>query len=161
VPVCRLSGKLPNEGCSQVEVEKDTGEVQVRNMVLTEYFARGSAPKEICELHPSRPWLRRVAGLFGAEGAQPARETDLALPPVSAATPPPPATATTTAHAEAADAKPAAAEQEKPKKRGFWSRLFGRRDKDDRDKSERDDKKQEDEKNEKRPDPRRPSRPPG
>jgi penicillin-binding protein 1A len=131
VSVCRVSGMLPSEGCSSVEVMRSDGTIQERNMVYTEYFARGTAPTHVCEEHPTRSWYQRVTEVFGAAGPQPARDTDLGMPA-------PPAASAQTGAADAAPAPVVVAaptesaqvqEEEKPRKRGFWGRLFGRRDK--------------------------------
>jgi hypothetical protein len=113
--VCRISGKLASEGCQDVEVENNDGIVEHRSMVYTEYFARGTEPDTVCDLHPTRGILTRIAGVFGAgeEKPAPARVEDTG-------TPPPPPTATTGAGPEL---PPQTAEPRK--KRGFWSRIFG------------------------------------
>ncbi len=41
VNVCRMSGKLPNEGCDQVEVVNRDGGIDTRSMIYTEYFVSG------------------------------------------------------------------------------------------------------------------------
>lgn len=151
VPVCRVSGKLPDEGCSSVEVMKDNGNLEYQSMVYTEYFARGTSPSDLCDLHPSRAWYQRVADVFTGSPA-PHREADLPPPPTNAAAPQTGA-AVVESPREAVTA-PAApvAEEEKPKKRGFWGRLFGRRDKDDADKRrEKDPKASRDPKDKKDP----------
>jgi 1A family penicillin-binding protein len=51
--VCRVSGKLPNEGCTSVEVMNRDGEMETRSMVYTEYYLKGRQPTSICPLHPS------------------------------------------------------------------------------------------------------------
>lgn len=147
VSVCRLSGQLPAPGCESVEVVRDDGQVDVRSMVYTEYFARGTAPVTACPLHASPSWLERVAGLFGARpGPPPIPLAESGLPPIPA---PPPAPV---AAAPAAAQPDQVAEAPKPekKKRGFWSRLFGRRDRDE----EGEDKTAEGEQTTKKPVPR-------
>ncbi len=139
--VCRLTGKLPAEGCAAVPIESDDGSVQIRSMIYTEYFAKGTAPTEICDLHPAPTFFQRVAEVFGSHGREPVRESDLGMPPPPPVAPPPSPVADT-AHNTA----PVATEtrvEEKPKKRSFWGRLFGRRDKpdDDDDKGKDDAKK--------------------
>jgi 1A family penicillin-binding protein len=119
VDVCRLSGKRPAAGCDHVEVVSDDGEVSERSMVYADYFPRGHVPLETCPLHPGDSLFDRLAGLFGHPRGRaapvPAAEAVPALPP-EAVTPPQPGADT------AAKADPPA------EKRGFWSRLFGRRD---------------------------------
>lgn len=128
VNVCRVSGKLPNGGCDDVEVVTRDGLVQRRSMIYTEYFARGTQPTTVCPLHEPLSLLDRLAGVFGKDNhapAVPADEVGLTVPSVtgtsSPASPPP------SVHASPKSAPPqASAPADEPKKkRGFWSRVFG------------------------------------
>jgi penicillin-binding protein 1A len=139
--VCRISGKLPNAGCDRVEVVSRDGFVEPRSMVYTEYFVKGSQPNTVCPLHTTPSFFDRLAGVFGKDSDAP--------PPVPAAEaglPAPPAAGTTgVGPAPPATARPEASKEEKveePKKRGFWSKLFGR----GKDDPKKDDKKKPDEK---------------
>ncbi|MGE3842466.1 MAG: penicillin-binding protein 1A [Vicinamibacterales bacterium] len=128
VRVCRLSGKLPAEGCSAVEVSRDDGTTHVQSMVYTEYFAEGTSPAEICDLHRPKTWFRQVADFIGG---------DTHVHAADIGPPPPAGQAVSQPAASASEAKPSVVtaeaarprEGDAPKKRGFWSRLFGRRDK--------------------------------
>jgi 1A family penicillin-binding protein len=53
VAICRVSGKLATEGCRAGEVVYDsaTGVVQQRSFVVTQYYRKGVAPREYCDLH--------------------------------------------------------------------------------------------------------------
>jgi penicillin-binding protein 1A len=118
VDVCRLSGRLPTEGCTHAEVLLDSGAVARQSMVYTEYFAEGTEPTSVCVLHPTRGIVGTLASWFTSdERPAPPRLSDaVPTPPpaiVEPAVPPPPA-------AEAAKAP------EPERRRGFWSRLFGR-----------------------------------
>jgi penicillin-binding protein 1A len=98
--VCRLSGLLATEGCQDV---------------YTEYFAAGTAPTTYCDQHPTRGIMTKLAGLFGGNDERPAppRVEDPGVTPA----------------VTAAAGTPGAAEnppQAPNKKRGFWSRLFGK-----------------------------------
>jgi penicillin-binding protein 1A len=139
VNVCRVSGRLPNDGCTEVDVVRDDGSVETRSMVYTEYFVRGSQPTDECPLHPGRSFFDRVAGLFGRDGQEPARPDQVGVPTTSAE-PQAPA-ATERASAEERPGQPAASSAEpepKKKKRGFWSRVFGvGKDRDDEDDSKK------------------------
>jgi penicillin-binding protein 1A len=125
VEVCRISGRLPAAGCSDVEVVNDAGETTHRSMVYTDYFPRGQAPTETCPIHAGSSLMNKVAGFFGQghPASAPVAASQLGLPQrdppgrVSDAVP---------------DGDPAhpAAEQKTAKKRGFWSRVFGAHDKD-------------------------------
>lgn len=130
VNVCRVSGKLPNGGCDDVEVVTRDGFVERRSMIYTEYFVRGTQPTTLCPLHEPLSLLDRLAGVFGKDNhppAVPADEVGLRVPSVSGTrtppTPPPPA-----ARAPAKETPPEASApttEEPKKKRGFWSRVFG------------------------------------
>ena len=128
VSICRVSGKLPAEGCSDVEVVNDAGEITHRSMVITDYFPRGEVPTEVCPLHPGGAnMLQRLAGWFGKDApAGVASESALGLPAQSS----PGVKPEETPAGDEAAAQPRANQDEKKKekKRGFWSRLFGRKD---------------------------------
>jgi membrane peptidoglycan carboxypeptidase len=124
VQVCRTSGRLPSIGCYDAEVIRD-GKFERRSLVYTDYFAAGTGPIERCPVH-DRSLTDRIAGLFGAREAPP---IPVEPPPPPSAPPAPVAAAAPRAEASVADAAPA--EPQKEKKRGFWSRVFGRRDRDD------------------------------
>jgi 1A family penicillin-binding protein len=122
--VCRMSGKLATEGCQDVEVVSNTGHIERRSMVYTEYFVRSTAPEAYCDMHPTRGIMTRLAGFFGASdhpappSAQNAGQPPVA-PPAAEAAPPP-------------DSAMAPAPEPPKKKRGFWSKLFGIGRNDDR-----------------------------
>lgn len=125
VQVCRVSGRLPDVGCSDVEVVSDAGEVSRRSMVITDYFLRGKGPTEVCQLHPGAGLLGTIAGLFGKDGPKPVTAAELGIP--TEAAPGVPVEATVAPAARPADDAARADADEKPKKRGFWSRVFGRK----------------------------------
>jgi penicillin-binding protein 1A len=123
--ICRLSGKRPASGCHRAHVTLSDGAQAVQSTIVREYFVRGSEPQETCHLHVGRSLFARVGDWFSAPSATRV-SSQTAEPP-----PPPVAVA-------AADPKPTVADAPpQPKKRGFWSRLFGRRDRS----AERDEKK--------------------
>ena len=51
VQVCRISGLLPVEGCRHASSVNAAGDVSFKNMVYTEYFARGTEPTQTCIVH--------------------------------------------------------------------------------------------------------------
>jgi penicillin-binding protein 1A len=138
VTVCRLSGNLPTEGCEHADVLLDNGEVSRQSMVYTEYFARDTAPTGSCVLHPTRGIVGTIASWFTSNDRPAPPKLSETVPPAAApAEAPPPEVV-----AAAEEAKPA-----EPKRRGFWSRLFGigrddrdRQPRDDRDRQPRDDR---------------------
>jgi hypothetical protein len=127
--VCRLSGRLAREGCREVEVVTDEGRIERRSMVYTEYFARGTEPTEGCDLHRSRGLLGAIGSLFTRVDHPPPPSLDaIGLPQVEVPAAPP---------VVAAVEPQAEPEDEKPRRRGFWSRLFGRgRSSDNREQNE-------------------------
>jgi len=123
VQVCRLSGKLPASGCDDVEVVSDSGETSRRSMIYTDYFVRGTEPREICPLHGGGSLLNKFAGIFGHhEAPAPVTSTVIGGPKPPVAEPPPSATTASAPPTEEGTGKPA-------KKRGFWSRIFHGKDK--------------------------------
>jgi 1A family penicillin-binding protein len=140
VNVCRVSGKLPNKGCDAVEVLTDSGEVQTRSMVYTDYFMRGKQPTEICPLHEGHGFFDRVAGMFGKDGEQPVSESSAGLPPAEAAARP---TTGVVTGGTLPDSEKAGSLEEPKKKRGFWAKVFGRGKGDDSDKDKDKNKEQD------------------
>ncbi len=115
--ICRISGKLPVDGCRDVIHVDESGELQRRSMVYTEYFVRGSEPIDYCPVHSGA--FDTIVGTGGAiMGAPSAPQSDVpvvtgGVPGAVLPPPPPPPPAAN----EPADAG--------KKKRGFWSRFFG------------------------------------
>jgi len=109
-------------------------------MIYTEYFVTGTQPTDKCPLHPSSSLMDRLAGLFGAHSEPPVPPEQAGVPVsehrgtsgVSAATP----------SAESSeDIHGGTATDETPKKRGFWSKVFGKKDKREEDKNKKEDRK--------------------
>ncbi|HZB25731.1 MAG TPA: PBP1A family penicillin-binding protein [Vicinamibacterales bacterium] len=128
--VCRVSGKLPNSGCDRVEVVSRDGFVETRSMIYTDYFVKGTAPGGVCPLHEAPSFLDRIAGIFGKDDERArvsGEEVGIALPPSGSPAPQPPAASN--AGQRSGDKRQEPAAEEPKKKRGFWSRVFGTRDK--------------------------------
>ncbi|MCC7124260.1 MAG: PBP1A family penicillin-binding protein [Acidobacteria bacterium] len=119
--ICRLSGKRPAAGCEHAQVTLSDGSTTEKSMLRTEYFVRGTEPQETCPLHVGRSIFARMADWLGnapsAERHFPGEIAPAAAEPAAVEKP-------------AADAAVASAPAPEPeKKRGFWSRIFGKRDK--------------------------------
>jgi penicillin-binding protein 1A len=117
--VCRLSGKLATAGCERAEVVGEDGKLTSRSMVYTEYFVEGTQPTSECDLHKGRGFFGAIASAFGGEEEVPPKVQETGLPPAAVAAAPLPS-------------RPIAVPEPPEKKRGFWSRLFGRRDNKDK-----------------------------
>jgi hypothetical protein len=136
--VCRLSGKLAASGCEHADVVGEDGFVEKRSTVYTEYFARGTEPTEYCDLHEGPGFFGTVAGFLTGRPSTMDRTAPPAVPSASvsgggggdAAS----AESSLGLHSPGFDGTSAEAppSPETPKKRGFWSRIFGRRSDDRR-----------------------------
>ncbi|MBA2353846.1 MAG: PBP1A family penicillin-binding protein [Acidobacteria bacterium] len=143
--VCRISGRRAAGGCSRVPVETADGAVEVRSMVYTEYFRRGTEPSGSCEEHTDPNFFDRVAGLFGKDNdGKPISAEQAGLPAenIPRAIPQPsvreqsgrderrPEARPETPRADDDRPRAADADDQPDKKRGFWGKLFGKRDRD-------------------------------
>lgn len=132
VNVCRVSGKLPNEGCNSVEVINRDGATETRSMIYTEYFVSGTQPTTICPLHPAPSLMDRLAGLFGGGKPEvPVTPEQAGLPPERTGTAGVAERGAAAAGARGEEVHGGTSEAQAPKKRGFWSKVFGKRDKGD------------------------------
>jgi len=123
VSVCRLSGRRPAGGCDSVHVTLEDGSTREQSMVMTEYFVRGTEPTDTCHLHVGRSLFARMGDWFRGQPAGAARHAPGSAPEAEAPAP---------VVARRAEAERPAVERDEPKKkRGFWSRLFGRGGQDD------------------------------
>jgi 1A family penicillin-binding protein len=123
VNVCRVSGKLPNYGCSNVQTLDEFGGSETKSMVYTDYFVKGTQPTTICPVHqtmfadaamPSAavPGDRAASpGVRGAEGTS------------GVAPAPGPISGGTLDKGNDKDRNKETPEQQK--KKGFWHRVFG------------------------------------
>src|SRR5688572_18642646 len=139
--ICKLSGKLATDSCRYVTTYDERGYATTGSMAYTEYFPRGSEPGDYCPLHgryeDSGDW--RLAAAIGGSGARPvptATSGASSEPPSSGGQPVSAAEATADASArrEPAAMRPEPADGQTPaqatpsQRRGFWGRIFGRRD---------------------------------
>jgi 1A family penicillin-binding protein len=113
--ICRISGKLPVEGCHNAIVTASDGTISQRSLVYTEYFVRGTQPVDDCHVHSQTLFNTNVVGTTGI-----VEFTPPSLPPSPPAVQPVPSVAPT----GGMPPEPPRAEEPK-KKRGFWSRVFG------------------------------------
>jgi penicillin-binding protein 1A len=119
VNVCRQSGKLPAAGCSDALVLGSDGLPTRRSMVYTEYFVRGTEPREVCPVHQTYMNADAVLSTVGADGTPtgvPAARSERGG--VEAATP-----VATTGTLTGTSSQPSA-EQKQEQRRGFWWRIF-------------------------------------
>ncbi len=89
-------------------------------MVYTEYFARGTAPTQYCDLHNSPGIFTKIASAIGID-AKPVSPNIEAI-----AMHPPPASPVHTSTAPPPKLETPPPPPEPEKRRGFWSRVFGR-----------------------------------
>jgi penicillin-binding protein 1A len=127
--VCRLSGKRPVSGCQSAVVQGEDGSLETGSTVYTEYFVKGTEPEEYCPIHTINS---RVASWSGDSWSMPAPASSADTRSRVESAPP------DNPQVVAAGAEPPEAKEPEKKKRGFWSRLFGRGKDDDkpRDKKE-------------------------
>jgi hypothetical protein len=128
VNVCRISGKLPNYGCTNVQAMDENGFIETKSMVYTDYFVKGTQPTTICPVHQTMfadasapPPVSMPSGDRATLPPPPPQGTSGAVPPVTGGI--------VTGRAEetkSEDAKP-----DDKKKKGFWRRVFGGGDKKD------------------------------
>jgi hypothetical protein len=129
-----LSGKLATDACrNAVEVDAD-GKVTQRSMVYTEYFVHGTEPLDYCPIHSNLSHALTTLATTGTLG-------EPSPPPPAANHAPAAAPAAAAAPAQTSPANEAAAEKPQEKKRGFWSRIFGRGDDKKNDDKNRDERR--------------------
>jgi hypothetical protein len=104
----------------------DSGAVSRQSMVYTDYFAAGTEPTSVCVLHPTRGIMGALASWFTFEDRPAPPKLNDVMP-----APSPAAVAPDTPQPAVVEAPPP---PEPERRRGFWSRLFGRGR--DRDRSE-------------------------
>jgi membrane carboxypeptidase/penicillin-binding protein len=84
--VCRLSGLLASDECSDVETIGNDGQITRRSMVYTEYFSAGTGPTAFCMMHRSEGIVGQIADVFpfSPPPPPPSRGEDGPRPPVPA-----------------------------------------------------------------------------
>ena len=124
--ICRLSGRLAGEGCRDAVITDRDGGLTRGSLEYTEFFVRGTEPTDYCPIHG------KVHGQLAT--AVPAGEGERPPAPAAAAVPIRPSTPATLGPQQppailASPTKPGEPEpaQQPEKKRGFWGRIFGKR----------------------------------
>ena len=140
VNVCRVSGKLPNYGCSNVISVDEYGGLVSKSMVYTDFFLKGTQPGSYCPVHGND-----VVDVL-AETRPPGASTGAPVSGERATLPPPSVQGTSGTVPPATAAVPpltggTVAESPQPKKPGFWGRIFGRGGDKDKDKEKDKPKK--------------------
>jgi 1A family penicillin-binding protein len=124
--VCRLSGKRPTEACYGSVVQMPDGSVSSGSNVYTEYFAKGTEPPDTCPIH-TRAIDSRIASWGGDVWRTPSSVSPADLRGESVKAEERPVEA-----ARSAEAPEVKQQEPEKKKRGFWSRVFGRGKDDDK-----------------------------
>ena len=126
VGVCRLSGKLPGPACDRV---------------ITEYFARGAVPSQVCDEHDFFPDSGQLATVYSSGGSIAAANSATGGDVARTAAQPDDVRVADSPAQPSADIVMASETDEQPKKkRGFWGRIFGRGDGDSKDNKDEKDK---------------------
>lgn len=115
VNVCRLSGKLPNIGCNNVQTMNPDGTIDTRSMVYTDYFVKGRQPTTLCPLHPGGD-IGVTAAMQGTTPVPVAQATSGAVSPIAIPSSPAPV---------ASPVGPTTPPPPPQKKKGFWRKIFG------------------------------------
>jgi penicillin-binding protein 1A len=133
--VCRLSGKLPSDGCSNVQVASEDGWIESKSMLYTEFFKKGTQPTSYCPLH-SGTWTDTYAGI-GSQTPRPAMERpSVYTPPIATSGRPAPEPPSIVRPSELPSQREEVQPEPPKKKRGFWAKVFGV-GKDDKKKNEK------------------------
>jgi 1A family penicillin-binding protein len=133
VTICRLSGKLPTEGCESAVMFDRDGNPTDRSMLYTEYFVRGTEPTDYCPLHSGGFDVVATSGdskTGSAVPATPGTSTPQLAPADHLHDPATPKADTHLGDNAPPTAVPAASAPDtsgsQPRKRGFWGRIFRR-----------------------------------
>jgi penicillin-binding protein 1A len=121
VNVCRLSGKLPNVSCGNVQTIDPDGNIETRSMVYTDYFVKGRQPATLCPLHPGGDYATAVTATQGtAPQPLPQATSGTAVAPSPQPLPAPGITG------GVLPPPPQPPPPEPQKKKSFWKKIFGR-----------------------------------
>jgi penicillin-binding protein 1A len=132
VEICQDSGLLPVGACYRAKRVTRDGETREGSAVAYEYFRRGAEPTQSCPIHDYSWWGNVRTAMFDPSEFPSSSTVGSLLKPA------PRRSASASEPRHVAENAAAAAEPEKQtdkpgeRRRGFWSRLFGRGDDDDR-----------------------------
>jgi penicillin-binding protein 1A len=127
VEICEESGLLPVGACYHARKVSKDGETREASSVAYEYFRQGTEPTETCPIHDYSWWGNVRTAMFDASDFPTASTVSSILrQPRRAAERDEPAVVNDGERA-APKTKKAEAPPEREKRRGFWSRLFGRK----------------------------------
>jgi hypothetical protein len=101
------------------------GNLTIKSQVYTEYFKAGTEPIDYCPIHGSHSFGNGTIATSGTAAEPSPQVTVTPIPP------PTPAAAGEPARPEPSATGAEASAPAPAKKRGFWSRVFGRGNKDD------------------------------
>lgn len=123
VAICRVSGKLATDGCRAGEITYDDfGNPVPRSFVVTQYYRKGVAPTEYCDLHGGyHPYTVPTDAGAAVPAAPPAGTPDPTTPvapPPGTPDPNPPAVGEPPAGTAGRGTQP---QENQP---GFWRRIF-------------------------------------
>jgi penicillin-binding protein 1A len=139
VTICRVSGKLPSDGCASVQVVDEDGWVESRSTLYMEFFRKGTQPTSYCPIHAGGYADTYAGNAPRASGD----ERDASLPPTATSGRRLPEPAAPVYRPTLPPSQPEEVRPEEPKKkRGFWARVFGIDKKD----TKKDNKKKEEKK---------------
>ncbi|MFN8059837.1 MAG: PBP1A family penicillin-binding protein [Vicinamibacterales bacterium] len=125
--VCSVSGDRPSAGCHEAHIVTTDGRSTVGSTIRTDFFVAGTEPTAFCRVHPGPGLLERLArSILGDPHA--------AGEPVSMTPPPTPSPFPTPGTSSPSAGRPGSTHEatrdgkadDGDKKRGFWSRIFGK-----------------------------------
>jgi membrane peptidoglycan carboxypeptidase len=118
VNVCRLSGKLPNYGCSNVLTADESGNLESKSLVYTDYFVKGTQPTTTCPLHPGGVTIDAALSPSSPIAVPTGGQSPAPSPASSSAPSPAGSPRITGGTVETVPPPPA-------KKKSIWKRIFG------------------------------------
>jgi penicillin-binding protein 1A len=134
VEICQASGLLPVGACFRARRVTRDGETREGSAVAYEYFRRGTEPTQSCPIHDYSWWGSVRTAMFDPSDFPSSSTVGALLKPAPRRS----GTADEPRQVAAHERTPEPEKQaEKPveRRRGFWSRLFGRGDNDEKERN--------------------------